>query len=279
MFPLLTRDAAILGGTPGEPRPNLSPGVRVYLARFGTDANTAAVLPDSLFFHAVVTLHAPAYRAENAGALRQDWPRIPLPADRDALLASAALGRRVAALLDPETPVPGVTAGPLPEDLRHVAVLTKSGRAPLDPATDLAVTAGWGHFGQGGAVMPGRGRVQEVAYFTSEAVDLRRVQALRDDPAARLTWDDDDTPARTLDVFLNDAVHWAELPRAVWEFTLGEYPVLKKWFSYRERNVLGRPLRPEEAREFTAIARRIAALLALGPDLDAAHRATAVASA
>ena len=29
---------------------------------------------DSLFIHAVTILHAPAYRVENAGALRQDWP-------------------------------------------------------------------------------------------------------------------------------------------------------------------------------------------------------------
>ena len=68
------------------------------------------------------------------------------------------------------------------------------------------------------------------------------------------------------------------MPHAVWEFTLGGYPVLKKWLSYREQGVLGRPLRPDEAREFTAIARRLAALLALGPDLDAAYRRAAAAA-
>jgi hypothetical protein len=49
-------------------------------------------------------LHSPAYRAENSGALRQDWPGVPLPADRSLLLASAELGQRVAALLDSQTP-------------------------------------------------------------------------------------------------------------------------------------------------------------------------------
>ncbi len=31
--------------------------------------------PADLFFHALAILHAPAYREENAGALRMDWPR------------------------------------------------------------------------------------------------------------------------------------------------------------------------------------------------------------
>ena len=67
-----------------------------------------------LFYHTLAVLHAPAYREENAGALRQDWPRVPLPDNRDALLASAALGRQIAALLDTETPVPGVTTADVP---------------------------------------------------------------------------------------------------------------------------------------------------------------------
>jgi len=53
-----------------------------------------------LFYHAVAVLHSPFYRRENSGALRQDWPRIPLPACAAVLLASAVLGRQVAALLD-----------------------------------------------------------------------------------------------------------------------------------------------------------------------------------
>ena len=37
--------------------------------------------------------------------------------------------------------------------------------------------------------------------------------------------------------------------------------MLKKWLSYRERSLLGRPLRPEEVRHFTDIARRIGAMV------------------
>ena len=42
---------------------------------------------------------------------------------------------------------------------------------------------------------------------------------------------------------------------------LGGYQVLDKWLSYRERDVLARPLRPEEVQHFTDTARRIAAIL------------------
>ena len=62
--------------------------------------------------------------------------------------------------------------------------------------------------------------------------------------------------------------YWRGIPPDVWEYTLGGYQVLKKWLSYRETAVLGRPLKPEEAREFMHIARRIAALLALNELLD-----------
>ena len=39
------------------------------------------------------------------------------------------------------------------------------------------------------------------------------------------------------------------------------YQVLKKWLSYRERPVLGRPLDPDEVQHFTDTARRTAAIL------------------
>ena len=65
------------------------------------------------------------------------------------------------------------------------------------------------------------------------------------------------------------------VPAAVWGYTLGGYPVLKKWLSYREAALLGRPLRIDEVEEFRNSARRIAALLALGDALDANYRAAA----
>jgi hypothetical protein len=73
----------------------------------------------------------------------------------------------------------------------------------------------------------------------------------------------------TLDIYLNDPAYWRNVPRRVWDYTLGGYQVLKKWLSYRERSILGRPLTVDEVGHVTATARRIAALLLLGPELDA----------
>ncbi len=134
-----------VGSGDGQPVPNLTPFARDYVARLGAQ-------PEDLFFHIVALLHAPAYRSENAGALRQDWPRVPLPLTADIL---------------------------------------------------------------------------------------------------------------------------RDVPAAVWSYTLGGYQVLKKWLTYREAVLLHRPLTPDEALDFTRHVRRIAALLALHPDLDAHYRRAA----
>ena len=119
-----------------------------YLDRLGMGV-------EDLFHHVLVTLHDPAYRQANAGALRMEWPRIPLPGWPDgkadgaaaALARSAARGRELAALLDPDTPVPGVTQGPLRPEIASIAVpATTDGRNMT--ADDFALTAGWGHYGR-----------------------------------------------------------------------------------------------------------------------------------
>jgi hypothetical protein len=56
--------------------------------------------------------------------------------------------------------------------------------------------------------------------------------------------------------------------------TLGGYQVLKKWLSYRESALLGRPLTGEEAQDFTHHVRRIAAIIALHPELDEHYRSS-----
>jgi hypothetical protein len=101
-----------------------------------------------LFHHLVALLHAPEYAIENAGALRQDWPRIPFPATKDALLQSAELGRKIAALLDTEKGVDGVTAGTIGDPFRQVGTVSHVAGKPLEPIEDLKVTAGWGHAGK-----------------------------------------------------------------------------------------------------------------------------------
>ena len=254
MFPAWLSDEVLLTKTAGAPqrRPNLSPAAQSYLERLGATV-------EDLFYHVIAVLHDPVYREANAGALRMEWPRIPLPgwpngdtADAaDRLAKSAERGRQLAELLDPDTPVPGVTTPPpdLPRpELAEVAVpsTTDGGNMAGD---DFALTAGWGHFGQGEAVMPGQGRVVERPRTAPE-------QAALGDAAPTLG----DT---TFDVYLNDHAYWRNVPAAVWRYKLGGYQVLKKWLSYREHKVLDRPLHPEEVQHFTDTARRIAAILKL----------------
>ncbi|MEI7902518.1 MAG: type ISP restriction/modification enzyme, partial [bacterium] len=126
---------------------NLSPAARAYLDALGLpnpdgDTETAEVI----WMHALAIGYAPSYLTENSDGIRQDWPRIPLPAAKAALLASAKLGRQVAALLDTETPVPGVTCGAVRGDLKTVAACVRADGKPINAdAGDLELTAGWGH--------------------------------------------------------------------------------------------------------------------------------------
>ena len=166
------------GGNSTKHRPNLSPAAQRYLERLGTSV-------EDLFHYTLAILHGPAYRETNAGALRMDWPRIPLPGwptpgsagilpasdAAKALTQSAARGRELAALLDPETPVPGVTTGTLRPEVATIAVpATVDGRNMT--GDDFALTAGWGHYGTGDAVMPGQGRVVERDYTADERAAL-----------------------------------------------------------------------------------------------------------
>lgn len=60
------------------------------------------LITEHVFFHTVAITQSPLYRSENKALLSQNWPRIPIPADLDALEASATLGRQVTDLLRPD---------------------------------------------------------------------------------------------------------------------------------------------------------------------------------
>ena len=163
------------------------------------------------------------------------------------LAQSAARGRELAALLDPDTPVPGVTTGTLRPDISTIAVpATVDGRNMA--GDDFALTAGWGHYGTGDAVMPGQGRVVERDYTADERAALGDAISV--------------LGQTTFDIYLNGNAYWRNVPAAVWRYKLGGYQVLKKWLSYRERPVLDRALVPEEVLYFAEVARRIGAILA-----------------
>ena len=337
MFPAWLGEDSLGSDASDARRSNLSPAARRYLERLNLTV-------EDLFHHVLAVLHDPAYRQANAGALRMEWPCIPLPgwpelsasaasgrgASRSAhssggaggsssdpspgdeggsrtaptaeqaaqtLAASAARGRELARLLDSDARVPGVTTGPLRPEIAAIAVpATTHGRNMT--GDDFAVTAGWGHFGSGEAVMPGQGRVVERACTQAEREALLTPSPLagegpgeagqgerqRDGASpihgstssprtgeessgfrikSGMTHEYGALGDTTFDIYLNDRAYWRNVPAAVWRYKLGGYQVLKKWLSYRERNILGRPLRLEGVEHFTQTARRIGAILLL----------------
>lgn len=233
--------------------PNLSRAAETYLDSIGADRA-------DLFFHALAIIHTPQYRQENAGALLGDWPRIPLPATSELLYNSATLGRRIAELLDPES------------EACTPALWRFFGKLNLPPGMDLAeslkVTAGWGSRGQGSTVMPGRGLTQSRPWTEAEHSRLLTL-----DHPLNLTLDEllDILGETCLDVHLNGASFWSSIPVKVWQYTLGGHQVLKKWLSYREYELLERPVHPEEAEYYSNVVRRIVAILLLGPALDESY--------
>ena len=245
MFPAWLRNDGIGSNDAGR-RPNLSATAQRYLDHLGASV-------ENLFYHVLAVLHDPAYREANAGALRMEWPRIPVPGWPDgeavgaaaALACSAARGRELARLLDTETPVPGVTQGVLRPEIAAIAVPTTTDGHNMT-GDDFVVTAGWGHFGIGDAVMPGQGRVVERPYTPEELVALGETVATLGET--------------TFDVYLNARTFWRNVPVSVWRYKLGGYQVLKKWLSYHERSILNRPLKPEEIQHFADTGRRISTM-------------------
>ena len=212
----------------------------------------------------------PQYRTENAGALLGDWPRIPIPATADLLTRCATLGLRLAALLDPES------------DLQLKAEWSFLARLFIPPefpegtrerdtrnSARFALTASWGA-AQGGTVMPRHGDVRERGWTDTELGWLRALAATQSNTLESAL---DLLGPSCVDVYLNSDACWYGVPFNVWEYTLGGYQVLKKWLSYREASLLGRPLREEEARYFAQVVRRITAVILLGPALDASYAA------
>jgi hypothetical protein len=253
------------------PTANLSPNARTYLAALGladpdADADTAALI----WMHALAVGYAPVYLTENTDGIRQDWPRVPLPDTAEALNHSARLGRQVAALLDPENPVPGVTAGAIRPEIKVLAVISREGGGPLNPdAGDLALTVGWGHGGKDGITMPGKGKAVKRDYTPEELAAIRegaQAQGLTVEAALAHLGE------TTYDIYLNEVAYWRNIPEKVWNYYIGGYQVIKKWLSYREQTLLGRPLTPAEVEEVTHMARRLAAIVLMEPALNANYQ-------
>ncbi len=254
------------------PIANLSEDAHTYLTTLSIAIpNADAEAAGLIWMHALAIGYSPAYLKENTDGIRQDWPRIPLPDSKSALLGSAELGQKIAALLDTEKPVLDITAGKVRSELRTIAVVARAGGGVLNPdAGDLTITAGWGHAGGEGVTMPGKGKISQRDYTAEE------LQAIKEGCAILgLTFERalQHLGATTCDIYLNNIAYWKNIPSNVWSYTIGGYQVIKKWLSYRENELLNRSLTREEVREVTGMARRIAAILLLEPALDANYQA------
>ena len=177
---------------------------------------------------------------------------MPLPRDAGVFHASAALGAKLAALLNPDTPVPGVSTGTPRPELAPIAVPSTRPRMARDWGL-----AGWGNRTEAGVTMPLRGHFQTRAFNAAEAALEPHTNTLG---------------SHVLDIGISQASFWRGLPETVWECRVGGYQVLKKWLSYRDQSIIGRPLTANEVAHFQQTARRIAAILMLGPALDSAYQ-------
>lgn len=271
LYPLPTESGSLelspVSQEPVETTANLSSISRAYLKTLGLknpdkDVHTA----EMIWMHALAIGYSPAYLTENADGIRQDWPRIPLPDSKKVLLDSAKLGNLVAALLDTERGVSGVTSGRLRTELKTMGIVSRVGGGSLTAEKgDFDLTAGWGHAGKDGVTMPGKGRIEERTYTGKEleafevgakALGLTSEQVLKH------------LGKNTRDIYLNDIAYWKNIPGNVWDYHIGGYQVIKKWLSYREKGLLGRSMKMEEVEYVTEMTRRIAAILLLEPSLD-----------
>jgi hypothetical protein len=254
-------------GNEGRAHANLSAMARNYLSRLNlANPDGDEAVGELIWSHALAICYSPQYLAENEDAVKRDFPRIPLPPSAEILQASARLGGQVADLLDPDQDVPGVTSGNIAHGLRPLGTII---RAPHQRgAIDLRLTAPWGYSGRAGVIMPGGGRIVEHASWpNAEKFEstLRTAVGTATDPLSAL--------GAPLDVFLNDDSYWTLVPSAVWEYRIGGYQVLKKWLSYRQHELLGRPLTVEESRHVTNMVRRLTIIVLLSDELNSNYKA------
>lgn len=153
--------------------------------------------------------------------------------------------------------------------MKVIGVVSRVGGGQLNLGDgELALDANWG-FATKKGVMPGKGKV-----FARPYTDIERDAIAQGAEALGITADD--AFARlgetTTDIYLNDVAYWRCVPARVWNYHIGGYQVIKKWLSYREREILKRDLTPAEAVEVTGMMRRIAALLLLADALDANYQ-------
>ena len=209
-----------------------------------------------MFRLSFAVLHAPSYQAEHKSALSSDWAHLPIPKNANLFSKLVDAGENVIRLLDANRDARDVIEKVLSaERAKHIGQLRRRDGANV-VAADLKVTVTyWGG---------GKGKWKPRPFLEVEQPPSEWLS----------TWGE-----CTGDLFLNDDTFFAHVPEAVWLYQLGGYPVLKKWLGYRQADRRDRrPLDDGERRWLRQMIQRIAALLAIGPLLDALYQEAVVDS-
>ncbi|MGK6316310.1 type ISP restriction/modification enzyme [Neorhizobium sp. DT-125] len=229
-------------------------GASVRPLTFSRDSEVARSFVGHLFRAAFAVMHAPAYQAEHRSALSADWAHVPIPKDAELLEALVVKGEQVTRLLDADGDARDVIEAIIGrERAAGIGPMRRSDGGHLSP-DDLKITITyWGG---------GKGRWRPHPFGIDDAPDE--------------AWGESVWGEKTGDLYINDDAFFANVPEAVWHYQLGGYPVLKKWLGYRQADRReGRALTDDERKWFRQIIQRIAALLALGSELDALYQRAA----
>jgi hypothetical protein len=162
--------------------------VKVPFAGGFTDIDNDRESAALIWLHALAIGYSTDYVSENKDGLASDYPRIPLPQAQDLLCASAALGRKVADLLNMDKKVDGVTTGIIDKDLAQIAV-------PMD-IHDNTPLVGWGRPNRNGI-----GTMEGKLVKTNSAYDVYLNK--------------------------KDNARWQNIPLAVWNYRIGGWSVQK----------------------------------------------------
>ena len=236
------------------PNANLADGVwKALRASWGLKGDLrgkhAKTLCRALFRYCAAIAHSPQYEADHKDSLLQGWPHIPIAKDKAEFDNVVTLGDRLAALLDPLSDAAAAIKALVGKDAKTLAVVGRVGGGSVKQS-DLLVE--YSYYGAA------TGRWNERPPTASESL--------------RSEWSD-----VTGDLYLNETVFLSHVPREIWRYELGGYPVLKKWLGYRQANRRDNAaLSLGELDELRGIVLRVAAVLILRPMLDAAYeKATA----
>ncbi|QER84591.1 type ISP restriction/modification enzyme [Streptomyces tendae] len=252
---------ALFDVTSKQPRANLSGRTRDWLTRIGCREIDHPEVAATPWLHALAVGFSPAYLEENRDGGRFNFQRVPLPLDKSRFDQSVELGRKISSLLDVELAVEPLFESKVWDFLRLVGNVSGTEGA-LEPS-DLRLKS-WASI-QPKAVMPVAGRTETRPWSPHEIQSYGAAAAALGLSPDRM----ESQLGSAVDVYLNGRAFWASVPEKVWDYRVGGYSVLRKWLSYRDDRLLKRALDTAEVRQFSAIVKKVTALLLLSDELDA----------